>query len=247
MTARLFGFCFFAVCVVLAGVAIVANLPWLIAENRRLEPWKIPIVWSSEAAAFVCFVGYGVRQLLPASTAPAQASRLTMKAFLVAAAVDLAFSIYGMIEERWAHCGAVPAQGQIIGGRSFVQSSGHRRYSLRCQFIDRAGQLQNGWYSLLSPEVPPEVKVGIDGRKLPVALKVAYDPKWPSRSWPADLPYSDNNRMFLFSLSTLVFSGLLTANLAMFRKYLPALPPPEVGPFFGATLLLLGAGLLQGW
>ena len=25
------------------------------------------------------------------------------------------------------------------------------------------------------------------------ALKLSYDPKWPSRSWPADLPYSDNN------------------------------------------------------
>jgi hypothetical protein len=76
---------------------------------------------------------------------------------------------------------------------------------------------------------------------------VSYDPNRPSRSWPADFPYSDNNRLFVFSLISLLFSSLLAANLAVFRKWLPVLPPPEVGPFVAATLLLLTAGLLQGW
>jgi hypothetical protein len=247
VVSRLLGLCFLAACVALAGVAIVVNLPWLIAENARLEPWKIPIVWSSDAAAFVCLVGYGLRQVLPSSIVPCRASKLTFKAFFIAAVCDLAFSIYGMIEERWARSGAALAQGQVVAGHSFAQPSGHRRYTLSCQFLDRTGQLQHGWYSLLAPEVPHDVKASVDNGKLPVALKIAYDTKWPSRSWPADVPYSDNNRMYVFSLITLVFSGLLTANLAIWRKWLPGLPPPDVGPFLGATLLLVAAGLLQGW
>lgn len=184
---------------------------------------------------------------MPVSLAPARASHLTLKAFFVAAAFDLAFSIHGMIEERWAHRFAVPIRAQVIAGRSFAQPSGHRRYSLTCQFIDQAGRLQTGWYSLLSPDVPHAIRASVDGGKLPVGLNISYDPNWPSRSWPADLAYSDNNRIYLYSIITLVFSGLLTANLAVFRKWLTSLPPPEVGPFVGATLLLLGAGLLQGW
>jgi len=82
MAARLFGLSLFTIGLALAGVAIVTNLRWLITENGRIEPWKIPIVWSSEAAAFVCFVEYGVRQLLPVSITPSQTSRLTMKAFV---------------------------------------------------------------------------------------------------------------------------------------------------------------------
>jgi hypothetical protein len=247
MTGRLFGVCLFAAGLAIASIAIVTNLPWLIAENQRIEPWKIPIVWSSEAAAFLCFVGYGVRQLLPASLAPARASRLTVKAFFIAAAFDLAFSIYGMIEERWAHWFAVPVQAHVYAGQSFVQWSGHRRYSLTFAFLDRTGQLRDGWYSLVSSQVPPEVRMGVDGRKLPVRLKLSYDQDRPSRSWPAHLPYSDNDRLFMFSLITLLFSGLLTANLAVFRKWLSGLPPPEVGPFLGAALLLFVVGTTQGW
>jgi hypothetical protein len=247
MTARLFGFCLFAAGLGIAAIAVVTNLPWLIAENQRIEPWKIPIVWSSEAAAFLCFVAYGVRQLLPPSLVFPRASRLTVKAFFIAVAFDLAFSIHGMIEERWAHSVAVPAQAQVHAGHSFVQWTGDRRYSLTCAFVNRDGQLQSGWYSLLSADVPPEVRLGVDGRKLPVGWKVAYDPNRPSRSWPAHLPYSDNDRLFMFSLITLLFSGLLTANLAVFRKWLTGLPPPEVGPFLGAAVLLFTVGRLQGW
>jgi hypothetical protein len=247
MVARLLGFCLFVTGLTLAGVAIVTNLPWLIAENRRLEPWKIPLVWSSEAAALVCFVRYGLRTLLPVSFASAGTSRLTFKTFAIAAFIDFAFSIDGMIEERWAHWRAVPAQARVFAGHSLLQHTGHRRYTLTCQFIDRAGDLQTGWYSLLEAETPFEVRKGVDDRKLPVDLNVSYDPEWPSRNWPADVPYSDDNRMFLYSLITLLFSGMLTANLAVLRWWFPALPPPEVGPFSGATLSLLGAGLLQGW
>jgi hypothetical protein len=247
MASRLFGFCLFTIGVAFATVAIATNLPWLIAENQRIEPWKIPIVWSSEAAAFVCFAGYGLRTLLPASLSPARASRLTLKAFFIAAAIDLAISIQGIVEERWAHSGAVSTTAQVFAGRSFIQWIGHRRYSLTCQFVDQSGRLQTGWYSLLAQEVPNEVKDGIERGTLPVKLKVAYDPNRPSRSWPADLPYSDNNRLSLYSLITLLFSGLLTANIAVFRRWCPALPPPEAGPFFAATALLLACGLTQGW
>jgi hypothetical protein len=118
---------------------------------------------------------------LPVSLASAQASRLTFKAFFIAAAVDLSVSIEGMIEERWSHFCAVPATAQVIGRHSFTQRTGHRRYTLTCKYIDRAGGVRTGWFSLLAAETPHVVKEGVDGGKLPVAWELLYDPRWKRR------------------------------------------------------------------
>ena len=43
-------------CLALCAVSLRANAPWLAAENQRLEPWKVPIVWLSEATGLAAFV-----------------------------------------------------------------------------------------------------------------------------------------------------------------------------------------------
>jgi hypothetical protein len=70
---------------------------------------------------------------------------------------------------------------------------------------------------------------------------------WPSQSWLAEIPSSEDNRFFVFSLVTVLFLGILSANLATLSRWSRALPPPQAGRFLGAALLLLAAGLLQGW
>ena len=238
--------CLLALGLASAGLVIDLNLPWLIAENHRIEPWKVPLVWSSETAALVVFVHYCLTRIVPDSLLPPHKSRGTLKGFLVAAAIDVGFSVDGMIAERLAHSSAAPAEAQVTAGYSFLQTSGHRRYSLTCSFRDRNGQVQRAWFSQLAREVPLPVRRKIDEGKLPVPLEIVYDPSWPHRSWPAGLPYSDDNRIFLYSLSTLILSGLLSALLATLGKTFAGLPPPEVAPFVGAVFFLYFGAMLQG-
>jgi hypothetical protein len=146
--------CLLASGLALAGIAINLNLPWLMAENQRIEPWKVPLVWSSEAVALVVFVGFCLARIVPTS--------------------------------------------------------------------------------LRRP------------RALPAPVIIVYDAAWPRRSWLAGLPYSDDNRIYLYSLLTLVFSSSLAALLATLRKHIEGLPPPEVAPFLGAVLVLCLGGVVQG-
>src|SRR5262249_26405337 len=162
----------------------------LIAENHRIEPWKLPLVWSSEVAALLVFVYYCLTRIIPDSLPLPQKSRMTLKWFLVAAAIDVGFSVDEMIEERRAHSSAAPAEAQVNVVYSFRRTTGHRRYSLTCSFRDRNGHVQQAWFSLLARDVPLPVRRRVDDGKLPVPLGIVYDPTWPHRSWPAGLPYS---------------------------------------------------------
>src|SRR5262249_1340989 len=139
------------------------------------------------------------------------------------------------------------AEAQVTAGYSFLQTTGHRRYSLTCSFRDRNGHVQQAWFSLLARDVPLPVRRRVDDGKLPVPLGIVYDPTWPHRTWPAGLPYSDDNHIFLYSILTLIFSGPPASLLATLSKMFPGLPPPEVAPFLGAVFLLCFGGMLQGW
>jgi hypothetical protein len=193
------------------------------------------------------FIRYYLAKILPRPAHTPQGSRLTLRSFLIAVALDVGFTVYETVAERVAYSSAVPAGAQITAGHSFVQPIGHRRYSFTCSFRDRNGVVQHVWFTLLDKEVPPPIRVGIDGGLFPIPLAVVYDPTWPIRSWPAGLPYSDDNRLFLFSAISLLFSSLLAAFFALPGKWLGGLPPPEVAPFLGAILLLNACGFIQGW
>lgn len=77
--------------IALSVFGVVRNVPWMVEENRRIEPWKWPLVWSSELTATLVFIHYALSFLLPAWVLSLPDSRLTFKAFLVAMALDLSF------------------------------------------------------------------------------------------------------------------------------------------------------------
>jgi hypothetical protein len=234
---------------VLAVYGTAQMLPWLIAENRRLEPWKWPLVWSSELAGTVVFLQYPMSFILPSWALRRPTSRLTFKAFCLAICVDLTFSAYEALAERGAYARAIPVQSSVAEGRSFVQRTGHRRYSFTCKFVDHTGSNRVAWFSLLARELPLQVCGKIDDGKLPAALALHYDPAWPARCWVDGSTFTDNNRVYVYSILSVVFSALISANLVSLRKIcgFASLPPPEVGPFIGATFLFCTVAALQGW
>src|SRR5262249_20558451 len=97
------------------------------------------------------------------------------------------------------------------------------------------------------PGVPRTVEKAIELGQLPVGTDIAYDPKWPGRTWLAEVPYSDDNRLFIYSLTSVMLSGLLTVGLMLFSDKHCLIPPAGIGPFLGMTALFGAAGFLQGW
>ncbi len=60
----------------------------------------------------------------------------------------------------------------MTAGYSFLQTTGHRRYSLTCSFRDSNGHVQQAWFSLLARDVPLPVRSSVDVGKLPVPLGI---------------------------------------------------------------------------
>ena len=69
-------------CLILFVISIQWNLPWLVAENQRLEPWKLPIIWLSEATGLVLFLLYMVSLLLPDRLRSKLHHKLTIRVFM---------------------------------------------------------------------------------------------------------------------------------------------------------------------
>lgn len=232
-------------CLVLVVIGVSTNLPWLLAENSRLEPWKIPFIWSSELAAFVLFMEYGLQQIVQTRW---NRSRITVHAFIVATLLDLGLSAYSIIEENAAHNRALPAAGTVDAGYSWMESSGHTRYTLDYRFHDQTGKQYGGWYSDISDGVPDDVRAAVDNQNFPANIAVSYDPKWPTRSWLADVPYSHDNRLFIYSLFVIMLSVPLGGALALLHRSMSWFPDARMAPFFSATwILCLGAILQGGW
>jgi hypothetical protein len=224
-----------------------ANRAWLLEENRRIEPWEIPIVWSSEMASLLFFFRYSVAMVFPVRGIAAPSSRLTIGVFLVSAAMDASVSLYGLAKDRIAHGRAKKADARVVAGHTFVQETGHRRYSFNVAFRDQAGRDRVVFHSLLARDVPAKVRAAIDKGQFPVDVALLYDPLWSSRSWPAWKPYSNDNRLPFYSLLSLIMSGLVCALLGQLRRRCPSLPPPEIVPFFASVFFLWICAVLQGW
>ncbi|HEY8750763.1 MAG TPA: DUF3592 domain-containing protein [Tepidisphaeraceae bacterium] len=237
---------FFPTTVALFIYGLAGNWPWLISENARFELWELPVVWEPIAIAMLLFLEYGFSQTTGKPLYP-KAYDVTFIAFLIAAACEGALAGHSIIEETLAHSRAVRAPAEIVSGHSRRQPEGHRRYTLTCSFVDQRGKRHLAWFSDVSDGIPARVQSAIDTGRSPATKDVAYDPQWPGRNWLADVPYSHDNRLFIFSLMALLFSLPLAGGLAVFRRWMPWLPTPRVAPFLGATWMLVMAAAIQGW
>ena len=217
------------------------------AENHRLEPWKIPIIWLSEVTGLVLFIEYMISLAFSKATRPWQPRKLTIRVFLLGTCLDGAVSLLSIADEYIAYARALRVQGQVVAGTARVQWSEHTRFTFTCTFQDQQGMVHTAWFSLVQTGVPINVQQAIKRGQLPAATEIAYDPHWPGRTWLAEVEYSDDNRLFLYSLLSILLSSVLTLGLMGLKGECRFLPPAGIGPFLGMVALFCAAGFLQGW
>src|SRR5581483_3349112 len=113
------------------GFGLFVHWPWLQAEHDRLEPARRILIWSADAAALWWFVWFGVRygflgRPIPDALSREWESRSLLAGLLVAFGVDLAITAVTAWDEETGPARALPAAGQIVGGRPTV--NGHKAY-----------------------------------------------------------------------------------------------------------------------
>jgi Protein of unknown function (DUF3592) len=234
-------------CLALFVAAVQVHLPWLAAEHRRLEPWKVPVVWMSEAIGLLSFVGYTISVALPAGPRPRTPGKFAVRVVLLGACLDAAFSGWSLAAEYLAHGRAVRVPAEVVAGKARETHPGHTTFTFTCTFRDPNGGVHAAWFPLVrNADVPVPVQQAIVGGQLPAAIDVLYDPECPGRTWLADVEYSDDGRVYFYSLMSLFCSTLLAFPLAGWGAEYRYLPPPATGPFLMMVVFLGLAGLFQG-
>src|SRR5262245_32348403 len=234
-------------CLALAWIGVQLNFPWLVAENLRLEPWKIPLVWLSEATGLVAFLAFTASIALWGTTRRWWPRKLTLSLFILGIGLDATMTVWSMVDEYAGHSRSVRVQAQVVEGKARVQPAGDTLYTFTCTFQEQQGQLHTAWFPHFDKVVPQNVRQAIQAGQLPVAIDLTYDPKWPGRSWLADWEYSDDGRLFFYSLMAVFCSSLLAPALTGWNEQHRLIPAGGTAPFLVMIPFFCGAGFFQGW
>jgi hypothetical protein len=235
-------------CLALCAASLQLNAPWLAAENRRLEPWKVPIVWLSEATGLAAFVAYMVRLTFTSAKRPWRPRKYSVRVIVLSTCLDAGMSLWSMAEEYLGHSRAVRVQAQVVDGTTRVMPAGDTRLTFTCTFQDQQGVVHSAWFPLVKqPDVPINVQQAVLGGQLPATAEVLYDPRWPGRTWLADLEYTDDGRLFFYSLISLFCSTLLAIVLRGLNEDYRFVPPPASAAVFIMTVLFSCVAYFQGW
>jgi hypothetical protein len=210
---------------VVAGLAVGACAfgPYLEREHRRLEPWKVPLVWLGLGLALLWFLqfcaahglaGRAVRPPPAGGEGLGRAWWLALVTILAAMAADAWMAVRCLWDEQAGYAAAVRVPGQVnaVQRRDFPKNV---RYVLRCTYQDRAGNVRQSRFTLrdqadggLPAGLPPAVAAAIRAGRVPFPVEVAYDPALPGRDWLAGAGWDDNDRLHYFSLAILFFQAL---------------------------------------
>jgi hypothetical protein len=248
------------------AVGLWAFLPYLEREHRRLEPWKSFLVWVGDLTAFLWFVRFTVRHFLLRKPFPSRAGPLGAEwlfawfSLLLALGWDLGVTLSVRHDERAGYQRAEVAAGQVVS-LAVKEYPTAVWYHLECEYADRAGVRHAAHFTVLEarpegfrPDVPGAVKQALRARQVPFPLPVAYDPRWPARSWVAGSGWDDGHRLHHLSLLILLYQAmslplfalLLCANVRPGGAYPWWYDLHQAFPFLveAAVFLLFGAAEL---
>jgi hypothetical protein len=204
-------------------------LPYLEPEHRRLEPWKIALIWAGDFTTFACFLWFVVVHLVrgkPLRNRPwssfVREKRwvLALAALLLGFGLDLAITIGSLLEERAAFPNAVAVMGEVQSVQPILHPAGNH-YDLTCRYRDNQECWHEGRYLIeervdtgFPRALPAPTALAIKHGWAPVDIRVSYDPSWPDRSWLTDVGWRDGNRLHYFSLAVLFLQGICTVGIA---------------------------------
>ena len=218
----------------LAGLAygLVQLWPYLLAAHRRLEPWKIPLLWLGDAFALVWFVKYFARHVFldqPLATLPAASVKnplwLVVLTSCPAFGFDLGFTVYEAYTEYHARQGSVTTKGTVYAFYLLPQKTGAISITGYYRYTDPFGMQRLGKFHAAigedgkgtNPSFPEEVWDHFRNRQVPFEIQVSYDPAWPERSWATAVPNLMNTQIFWLSACTVL------VQIAFFPVFLAAL------------------------
>lgn len=201
------------------GFGIAGLWPFLAAGHRRLEPWKIPLLWLGDLAALYWFTKFFVRHCLagePLRDRPIT-GRTPFRAFLptlcgvaLAMGIDLTITLYEMYAEHLALGRAETTVGQVYAFRrtDHPESIVCRGYF---RFVDQQGVERYGQFGVAivhdkhtNPDFPAESWEKIRAGVVPFDLRVSYDPTWPDRCWASDAISTSDFQPYVLSVFVLV-------------------------------------------
>ncbi len=237
-----------------AVVALWCHWPFLVREHQRLEPWKGVLIWSSEATGALVFLWFGLTHLvlgrpLPQSPAPeTQLDRehlIIMVLFLLSLGCDGLVSWWAMTDEQEALARAVEVQGEIVGA---TRPTSAGNLVLECRFTDQRGDQYAVGFPLAGlgdHEAARRLRLGL----FPIPIRIVYDPKWPDRSWLAELRDQRGDTLHDVSLVVLLMQ-IFVIPFVVFSKgtwqtEAGAVPLYKVLPLLVTTATLFGIGLVM--
>jgi hypothetical protein len=203
---------------VLLVLGLAALWPVLEEMHQRVRPWEAPLHWVGDGVALFWFLrllathGVGGR---PLEDAPVQGPR-GLRAWwpalsLVAAAfVDLGYAVYSLADELDCRLHRARLTTGSIVDYYRIPDNGPRpsvSYYFTYEFQAPQGTWHSGSHSTTIHEggrcvhpLPQEVVEGLSAGRKPLPLRVAYDPDWPARSWPAEIANLPGRQLASFSV-----------------------------------------------
>ena len=249
----------------LLGIGLWANMPYLAAEHRRLELWKIAGFWIGDVMGLLWFLRFTFAHAVLgdplAAVSPSdgrRSLRLVTWAGVAALVIDLAFTFYLMRDERDGY-----ARGQVAEAQVFAIQE-HKRpaatgYDLDCTFRDEAGAPHQAHLRVLAahhvlpatlPAEPARVlSARGEGQNM---IRIRYDPRLPARAWIDGLGWEDENGLYWFSVGTSLLQAAATAVfLLLLRGHSASGVWPwwwdiyKVLPLAAETFCMLSMGLID--
>ncbi|HSU56777.1 MAG TPA: DUF3592 domain-containing protein [Candidatus Dormibacteraeota bacterium] len=226
----------------LLGLALWANMPYLIVEHQRLETWQIAFLWIGDFTALLWFVRFAfVHAVLgrPLTDVLLSEGRKTRKVVVIASigamVLDLVFTVYLMVNERAGYQQGVVTQAEVFA----IQV--HKRelatgYDLDCRFKDELGIQHQAHLRVLAKrhEMPsglpyPAARLLEGASDADHHIPIRYDPRLPERAWINGLGWEDENGLYWFSVGTLLLQGGL---VLLFLLLLPRSPRDRTLPWW---------------
>jgi hypothetical protein len=241
----------FAVLAIVAAMGLLLTWPWVFAENYRLAPWELALTWSAEVAAVVWFVYMWVRlawtwELDSAFTDRTAHERMTQWLailVLLVGVVDLTATFLLKDYENARREKSLSGTCRIT--RTKIYSVKHGRYFTAfawCEIVGDGDTRHRAYYYGPQSRYPQEVHEAILRNRLPVDMRVQYDPERPQRFWT---PYSTVGEWNGWRFSQEITAcAMIVALLALITRHFLVFVtlPVEICPLLGVAVRLMGAG-----
>ncbi len=210
--------------VVVLGVGLWAEMPYLVAEHSRLDPWRILEVWCFNLLALVWFGRFVLVHAIqgePLVAVPLADGRRRIKGVIIAGVtallVELVFIFSLMFDERDCYAKAVVTDAQVTAIQVRLRAVA-TWYEVDCRFHDAAGMPHTAHFRVEAekhhfPATLPAETARVLRRHAKGAdqIRIRYDPTFPARAWADGAGWDDGEKIYWFSMLTVFFQAIITA------------------------------------